>query len=100
MVMVMVLPGVQLPRLKSNNPCGKVTPAGALPAGGLAALPVSGMNLAMVNVHPAPPPVKLAVMLPGPVGDGPVKLLFAGVTFACAEAAPLPIALVAVTEHR
>ena len=57
------------------------------------------MSCAAVKLHAAPPPVKLAVMVPVPVADGPVKLLNEGVTLTVAEAGPVPSAFVAVTEQ-
>jgi hypothetical protein len=93
-----------------------MTPAGALPAGGAAGSPASAMKRAIENEHDAPPPVKLAVMLPEPVADGPVKLfttvtvvealavLFAALGSVAAEptlavllTVPLAVALVATT---
>jgi hypothetical protein len=47
-VIVIVLPGVHPAVVKSNNPSGNTTPEGALPAGGLAGSPVSGMNCEIV----------------------------------------------------
>ena len=70
--MLIVEPGVQPVVEKSNNPNGKDTPAGAVPAGWLAASPVNGMNLGSEKVHAAPPPAKLAVIEPEPVGELPV----------------------------
>ena len=96
MVMVMVLPGVHPLAVKSNRPCGNTTPLGAL----LAGAPLNAMNWAEVNEHALPPPVKLAVIVPGPVGDGPVNVVITGVTLTAADAGPVPAALVAVTEHR
>src|ERR1700686_5250880 len=78
MVMAIVPPGVQPPVVKLNNPWVKITPAG----GGPAALPVTGMSCAVVKVHAAPPPVKLAVTIPVPVADGAEKELKDGVTLA------------------
>lgn len=72
-VTVMVEPGVQPVVVNANRPWGNVTPGGALPAGGLAGSPVTGMNFAVAKVHVVPPPVKLAVMPPVPVGDGAEK---------------------------
>ncbi len=97
--MLIVEPGVQPVVEKSNNPNGKATPAGAVPAGGLAASPVNGMNRGPTNAHVSPPPVKLAAMLPALVGELPVYVLNVGVTVAIADAAPLPTALVATTEQ-
>lgn len=42
-VIAMVAPGAQPVVVKSNRPCGNEMPAGALPAGGLAAWPSSVM---------------------------------------------------------
>ncbi len=100
MVMLIVEPGVQPVVVKSNSPCGKLTPAGAVPAGGLPASPSTLMYCAVPNTHEAPPPVKLAVIVPVPVAEGPAKVGggAAGVTeFDAAEAAPVPTPLVAVT---
>jgi hypothetical protein len=83
MVKVRVEPGVQPVVAKSNSPCGKTMPAGAVPAGGLAGSPVSGMNRALAKVHVGPPPVRPAVIVPVPVGDVPVMLLLAATTNDC-----------------
>jgi hypothetical protein len=66
---VIVEPGVQPVSVNVKSPCGKI--AGAVPAGGLAGLLVTGMNCGLLNVQPGPPPVKLAVIVPEPVADGP-----------------------------
>jgi hypothetical protein len=47
--------------------------------------------------HPAPPPVKLAVIVPVPVADGPEKIRLDGVRLTGADCAPVPFALVAAT---
>ncbi len=89
---VIVDPGVQPVVVKSNSPCGNTTPAGALPAGGEAGWPETGMNCAVAKAQVAPPPTKLAVMLPDPVGLGPVTLRFPPATVVVAVALPLPVA--------
>jgi hypothetical protein len=60
------------------------------------------MNWLVVKLQVAPPPVKLAVMVPVPVGEGPENNVTAGasgVTPTVPDATLVPIALVAVTEH-
>src|SRR5713226_1071773 len=69
MVTVIVEPCVQPVVAKSNNPCGKASPSGAVPGCGLAGSPVTGMKRAVANVQVGPPPVKLAVIGPLPVAD-------------------------------
>jgi hypothetical protein len=95
-VIVIVDPGVQLEVVKSKSPWGKA--AGA-PAGGLAGSPLTRMNCRTVNVHDGPPPVKLALIVPVPVADGAVYAVATGITGTVVEAAPVPVAFVAATEH-
>jgi hypothetical protein len=73
-VKVSVEAGVQPEVVKSKRPWGNATPEGAVPAGGERGCPVTGMNSAFEYVHVAPPPVKLAVMVPEPVALGPLKV--------------------------
>ena len=79
MVKARIVPaGAQPLAVKFNNPCGNMTPAGALPAGGELGPPVSGMKAAVVKWQPAPPPVKLTVALPVPVAVAPVNEVILG----------------------
>jgi hypothetical protein len=97
-VIVIVDPGVQPVRVKSNSPWGNViAPAGG--AGGLAGSPERGMKLLVAKEHVRPPPVKIAVMVPLPVAEGAMydRTTAAGVTLAAADAGPGPRAFVAVT---
>ena len=64
----------------SADAIAKLTPAGALPVGGLPGLPATAMNCAVPKVQVVPPPVKLAVMVPLPVADGPETVGGAGAT--------------------
>ena len=95
---VTVEPCAQLPSAKSNSPCGNATSVRE-PAGGLAGSPLTGMKLLAVKVHPTPPPVNTAVMVPLPVGDGAVydRATALGVTPIAVEGGPVPTVLVAVT---
>jgi hypothetical protein len=99
--MVMLDPATQPFTWKSKSPCGNTTPEGGA-TGGLAGSPVTGMKRGVgTKVHPALP-VKLAVIVPVPVADGPENVVTvagpAGVTgFDGAEGAPVPTPLVAVT---
>jgi hypothetical protein len=80
-------------------PCGKLVP-GAGDVGGTGGDPGGApMNCGELNLHPAPPPVKLAVIVPLPVAEGPLNVLKLGVTAAVPDAGPVPAALVAVTEQ-
>src|SRR5579862_8286389 len=99
--MAITPPGVQPVVVNRNSPCGKITPEGALPAGGLAESPVTGISRATLNVQVGPPPVKLAVMVPVPVGDGPLNVVTTalGVTLTVADATLVPAEFVAVTEQ-
>src|SRR5258706_5677217 len=70
-VKVSVEPAAQPTVLKVNRPCGNNVP-GAGVVGGTGVVPGGApMKAGALNVHPAPPPVKLAVMVPLPVADGP-----------------------------
>src|ERR1035437_9337121 len=62
MVKLSTLPGVQPLAVNAMSPCGKGTPAGALPAGGEAALPVSGMycGAATETALPATPALRVS----------------------------------------
>ena len=93
-----VLPGVHPVVLKSNRPCGNVTPGTAV--GGTGGDPGGApMKAGVANVQPGPPPVKLAVIVPVPVADGPEKVFCVGVTVTVPDATLVPAGLVALTEH-
>ena len=69
---MIVEPSAHEPSAKSKRPCGKTAGAGP---GGLAGFPVTGMNWLVVKLQVGPPPVKLALIVPVPVGDGPVNVV-------------------------
>jgi len=82
---VIVDPAVQPVVVKSNSPCGNVTPGG-----GGAGTALTATYWLTPYVHPAPPPVKLAVMFPVPVADGAVYVVTAGASSKTWKAASSP----------
>src|ERR1700693_1704416 len=101
MVSAIVELGVHPVVRKSKSPWGKTMP-GPGRVGGIGAAPGGGpMNCGVTKEQPAPPPVKLTVIVPVPVALGAEKFVTAGAIgvtlFDEAEAALVPTALVAVT---
>jgi hypothetical protein len=96
-VIVIVEAAVHPLSVKSNRPCGKTAGAGP---GGLAGFPVTGMNWLVVKLQVAPPPVKLAVIVPVPVGDAPENVVTAAEVLVSEKFAGVPTPLaVAVTVY-
>ena len=97
-VIVIVDPGVQPEASNAKRPCGNTMFSGAVPAGGDSGSPVTGTNAGFTeNSQAPPPPVRVAVIVPVPVGLAPMYVKRPGVIANGAEFADVPTALRART---